>query len=488
MEQKQNLIYAVTMLSLFLSTPQLKAEQFIGEDGTMKTMSSQDAKKVCYETYVPEFKRPDFNIWGFEKDRAERKKNNLVVDTQLDDCITQVDKAVAAQKNMPPEPGPQPIFNCVQDNKYEACKAEYDAKKAAWQANQNARDMYLNQNPNMYSIVALSASDLLKNIAVKQKETSDKMNKTSGVLSNTSNVLTRAGTLLMLIPEPISQITGVGMIASGIVLSIISNKMSKQASQLAADANMSCEQLNKIVTKQVNCNSLTATTQTAQLIKLGDNSKTSISNLATFIEQNIDKLTGQCKKDAAPECAAIVKMAPKDCYKKGGACLASGQTAGLKTTADGKVVATVNGKERTFGLEDFQTEASMIKAGFTAAQAAQFMKNANDPNGILAQNGLNIKGELKNLNNSSDYKAVASSYSSGYSSTSATKEAIPFKKDEFVPSAEVQALARGPAANGTETPTVDYHGDKIGVNKDNLFNMVNRRYNLKSQQNIFIGE
>lgn len=398
-------------------------------------------------------------------------------------CVSEGYRMQQEQANAPAHPGNPPVYNCGGLLTNQAtCQAEYDAAKATYDANLAKYQAYMAEHGQMYTAKTLSAAQVIEDIAAKQQKSANRLKSIATVLKILGGVMVAAGTAL--VTNPATLTAGIALLVGGAAFLVFGAVVQSKSDKIASEKVSSCEQLNKILTKPMDCNAVQEQNPvdgTFTPTNYGFEGTGGTSEIPPFI----DPSTGKCKAPVTPECATLVKNTPKDCFKansKGVSCIAGITKPAVTTLANGKVSMNINGKQRTFGAEDFADEASMIKAGFTKDQAKQFLAMTNDPNSMLAKQGLNSKGELKagtgliptmNLPKSSGIDAGGTGGSSGMKST----------KDEYGPAQEV---ARVPAS--AEGLTKDYHGEKIGAEGDDVFKMINRRYILKQKQNIFLDQ
>ena len=404
-------------------------------------------------------------------------------------CVSESYRMQSEQAQLPTNPGTPPVYNCAQfqqpsipASKYQLCRAEYEQTKAKYDMMLAAYQAYVSQHPNMNNRKELSAAQVLEDVAARQQLTADRLRKTAKTVRDIGIAMGLAGGALMLWTPTMP--AGKIMIASGIGLTIISMVIQAKSDKIAREKIQSCEQMNKILTTPIACPDVklqTAVDGIFTATNYGFNGKNGTSEIPAFI----DPTSGKCKAPISAECAMLIKNSPKDCFKansKGVSCMAGGKVKDpITVLANGKVSANINGKQQTFGLEDFADEDSMVNAGFTPAQAKQFLDMVNDPDSILAKNGLNAKGELMN-GSGAPSSSFARSSSSGNGAGASVSE-MKSKKDEYGPAQEV---ARTPAS--AEGLTKDYQGEKIGAEGDDVFKMINRRYILKQKQNIFLEQ
>lgn len=414
-------------------------------------------------------------------------------DKAYNDCVAQARANAEIIKNAPPNPGEPPVYTCGQKtNPIEkiTCDNDYNAQAMAYDAKVKAYQDYWAAHPTV--IRETSVTDLIQATVWKQERTIVLLKIIQiavGILAGVTIAIATS----MLVATLGASVQGWIMLAAGIALTLVASVViPKQIKDLEDAKIKTCEQYNQVATVKIKTCSPTQAPTTIeggpQVIAKGFFGSSGVSQIPSFI----DPKTGQCKAPASAECQLVVSNAPKDCFKSktkdNVSCLASmnKNNQSVPVVSNGKVSLNVNGKQKTYGIEDFANEASMVKAGFTPAQAKQFQNLMNSPNSILAQNGLNPKGELKNgfsFPYVSPNKPSSSFESSGEGQPGANMN---IKKDEYGPALSNQEVARTPAL--AEGLTKDYHGDTIGAEGDNVFKMINRRYNLKQKQNIFIEQ
>lgn len=398
-------------------------------------------------------------------------------------CVSEGYRMQEAQANAPAHPGTPPSYDC--DRPFinqDRCRAEYEAAKATYEADLAKYQAYMAEHGDMYTAKTLSAAQVIEDIAAKQQKSADRLKTIATILKILGGVMVAAGAAL--VSNPITASAGIALLIAGAAFLVFGAVVQGKSDKIAREKVTTCEQLNKILTKPMSCDDVKEQTPidgTFTPTNYGFDGTGGTSEIPPFI----DPTTGKCKAPVTPECTTLVKNSPKDCFKansKGLSCMAGIKKTPVTTLANGKVSMNINGKQRSFGAEDFADEASMVKAGFTKDQAKQFLAMTNDPNSILAKQGLNSKGELKAgtmIIPSVSLTKPSVSDAGGTGGTSGMKS----QKDEYGPAQEV---ARTPAS--AEGLTKDYHGDTIGAEGDNVFKMINRRYILKQKQNIFIEQ
>lgn len=392
----------------------------------------------------------------------------------------------------------RPVNQCSGLNgaPYTACTEAFNQQMAAYDQELRAYQEYMAGQPTTNQIQSASATKVLEDITAKQNDAATKMSGTSSMLTSIGTALIAAGGSLILagmtmissgtamLSNPLTvaagnaliakgglfKKVGIALIAAGGVMIVYGLVTRGKSNKLAQGAYTTCQQYNQLAVKPLDC--------PAAQQQSGDGVITVSTSGTGAVPAFIDPVTGLCRPGAPIECKSIIKDLPAGCFQKGGACLAGGKGPPQKIIAkDGKVTMDLNGSKRTFGLEDFSSEAAMIKAGFSPSQAKQFYSDLNSAEGILAKNGLNAKGELKGMitnTMSGAGAAVAPAASSGAASV------MKIDRDKYGPAVREPASAEG--------LTKDYHGDTIGADGDDVFKMINRRYRVKKLQNIFIEE
>ena len=443
---------------------------------------------------------------GFKPNPLNTSADNEVASQSYNLCVSEAYRMQAEHANAPIKPGSPPLYTCdqylqplVPTYKYQECKATYEGDKANYESSLATYQLYLSQHPDMNTAKLLSPAQVIEDIAARQQASSDRLKTTATVLKTTGGILVGVGGIMLAtgIPMAANPVTataggllvkkGIVTTASGAALLVFGTVIQGKSDRIARDKLQTCTDLNKILTKPMECKDTKLQNAIDGTITATNFSASGI-NSTSDIPPYIDATSGKCKKDAPAECATIVKNSPADCFKataknKGISCMAGGKVKSPYTQlANGKVSMNLNGKQVALGAEDFADEASMVKAGFSHDQAAAYFAEANDPNGILAKNGLNAKGELVKGSYipSSTYSKSSGAVNSGGADGASVMNS---KKDEYGPAVEV---ARTPAS--AEGLTKEYHGDTIGAEGDNVFKMINRRYNLKQKQNIFLDQ
>ena len=432
---------------------------------------------------------------GYNERRDKNKYERKAIVAAYENCVAENRRMLSEQAAAPKHPGTPPVYNCEPLNlpttqtDYGACRSQYEISVKKYNLDLAAYQTYAAGHPNMNN-KGSSTTAMIEAVAHKQQNISDRLGGIADGLKYTGGITAGIGAGII-----VSGITtgaapliykGSGLVVLGICLTIYGKSVQRKSDKLAADKVQTCIQLNKLLTKPVPCPDVkdnTGTKSNFMATNYGFKGSNGTSDIPAFI----DSTSGKCKAPVSAECAAIVKNSPKDCFKansKGVSCMAGGQTKPLITELPNeKISANINGKQLTVGEADFADEASMVKAGFTPAQAKGFFEAVNDPNSILALSGLDARGELRESSEIPSSSYVKSFSSGGGAGSSPAASEMKSKKDEYGP---VQDVARTPAS--AEGLTKDYQGEKIGAEGDDVFKMINRRYILKQKQNIFLEQ
>jgi hypothetical protein len=216
-----------------------------------------------------------------------------------------------------------------------------------------------------------------------------------------------------------------------------------------------------------------------------------------------DPFTSQCRPSAPELCKEILDvingggsgvtgLLPKPsrrCPDGGTSCVES-ESPIIEVTPNGVKYTFKNkkGKAYTFNSSDFKSEKSMIKAGLSPAQAK------------------NLKKELEKK--TTEVKVVAQQVSKQLTEVLNEKQGIPldldkkmvFKNDgvlknkkehgkskdsEAAVSSDIKPSTPDNRRPSSEGLSRNLNGDLIGVARDDIFKMINRRYQRKSDLNWF---
>lgn len=378
-----------------------------------------------------------------------------------------------AYNTVPQNPGAAPINTCLPEDS--ACQSAYQQQFDAWKQKKDLYDSYITaQNSSSSSGISdqQSLADSMAAATEKLLKKADRLQfwsvvlKVMGAVAIAAGIAAIAGTLGM------GSAAGYALIAVGTALIGFGASTKGQADKTKAEAQMTCDTFNQVSTQKYDCAALTA-----QAIKIAGSTQT-ISSVTDLI----DPSTGLCKSGTPTLCQEIVKKAPAGCFKEGAACMASltGKKPTVKLNANGTVTAKLNGKERTFGEGTFDSEKNMMAAGFSAAQAKQFMQGTGQSE---------VKKTMKALDKQvqDDLSALMASFPSGSSLGTASSAAAKGKYTETPGNAPVaeETTERSPSSAPVEAQAKVFNGENIGSHSNDIFKMVKDRYKVKDSQNSF---
>ncbi len=247
------------------------------------------------------------------------------------------------------------------------------------------------------------------------------------------------------------------LLAASIANAILSSKSGQQAGNHASMANSACLSYNKIASAGKAC---------------GSN-----ASAPAFPSQQIDPRTGQCLASAPPTCTAArnALLADKSFDPRTLQPGAAGfPTPGFTVNPDG-TITTKDGK--TYKASDFDSEKAMIAAGFSAQDAAAaFAATKNNAASKLAGS---MADDLKALTFGS-----FSSDSGGLGTMTIKTTDAPTDGGDLG-AKDLSGAKRDLASEGLVR---NFNGDVIGISNDDIFKMMNKRYNLKTEQDTFIGQ
>ncbi len=252
------------------------------------------------------------------------------------------------------------------------------------------------------------------------------------------------------------------LMAASIAYSILSNKSGKQAGNHAFMANSACSSYNKIASAGKACGSDAA----------GFN-----PNAPAFPNQQIDPNTGKCLPSAPASCTVTrdALLADKSFDAKSlqpGPSGFAGAGKDYKFNPDG-TITTADGKK--YKESDFDSEKAMIAAGFSPQDAAAaFALSKNNAASKLAGN---LAEDLK----MPDFGSFNSAGGSGTMTIKAPQDS----DSGALGVKDANGNKRDLASEGLVR---DFNGDVIGIANDDIFRMMSKRYNMKSEQDTFIGQ
>ncbi|MBC7467335.1 MAG: hypothetical protein H7256_15200 [Bdellovibrio sp.] len=371
--------------------------------------------------------------------------------------------------------GTDGVRDNVCENNYANQLNNYNLQQNAYQTIQSdqaaiAQQQQTAAQARLASVSATTATGTLAEITEKNKEA-------SGTYS-TASKLCMAASVVAAGAFAVSCSGGATCqykyLYTSIAMAAFSALAAKQASSHDKSAADACVAQNQLSSTSVSCgtgSNASAYTPDSIQAQIGQ------------IGQQIDTSTGQCKASAPASCVSLVTKANEAGIDVKGIASGVSQFAGanapFKVNKDG-TITTKDGK--TFAAADFADEKAMIAAGMSPSDAKALASSLSAPGGVLANTGLDAKGDLKDLAKTDfgSFAAIGSSGGSGSGSgdvSSSSKSALGSKDlGGRKPSSNDQGLIRS------------FNGDSIGIANDDIFKMMNKRYKLKSAQDAFIGQ
>lgn len=181
---------------------------------------------------------------------------------------------------------------------------------------------------------------------------------------------------------------------------------------------------------------------------------------------------GSLSDPTSPEAIQEAKIADRTAQAERSLKAAESKVPGLKTNLKAGTIQFPNGKVLT--ADQLGNPKAMASAGLSKDDIKTF--DANFKEAMKAGEKEALKGMDKHVDNSyGDEIGVAGSNKGGGSGgvTAAGETGVPGTAVNHDPS-QVSGLTR------------NFNGDPIGVSSDNLFTLVNRRYELHGQRNNFL--
>lgn len=240
-----------------------------------------------------------------------------------------------------------------------------------------------------------------------------------------------------------------------------------------------CKIQNKLSEEKVNCDFTTPTSSVA------------IPAIAHTPNTTwFDPFTAQCRSSAPELCKEILNVInsggssltivlPKLSWRcpDGSTTCVSSEGPKVEATARGNkyTYKDKKGKAYIFYASDFKSEKAMIAAGLTAAQAKKLKTDLEKK--VVEVNAV-AKKVAKKLSEVLDEEQGNQVVDVG----------VTTKKPTVAETANAQALKQAAQVDrrpSSEGLTRNLNGDLIGVAKDNIFQMINRRYIRKTEMNWF---
>lgn len=204
--------------------------------------------------------------------------------------------------------------------------------------------------------------------------------------------------------------------------------------------------------------------------------------ITTYFDPN----TGACKVDPAT-CNQITSTLPKGTNIKdalnGLSAFATGsKNAPFKINPDGSVT-TKNGK--TFKPSDFGSQESMIAAGIPPSVAGDI---ASDFKKMSAAVGSGTDAQASGNGKDGTDGALGNSGGDAGGGGVVKNAEAESNGDANLAAKDMDGKGnRNPASDSADGLVKDFNGELIGAAGDDIFKMMNRRYNLKAAQDSFLA-
>lgn len=251
-------------------------------------------------------------------------------------------------------------------------------------------------------------------------------------------------------------------------------KAQQQAASAKSVQYKSCTTANQVSTSQADCGAeppvYTPPTTTAALLNGGE----------TYLPPNLFDSNGNCT-GSQELCKQITDSLPPGATLRdvsaGLSAFASNKTP-LKLNPDGTVQNSKDGKK--FDLSALNSEAGMIAAGLTPEMAK----------GVMAELSKNKSGFEDTAKSASGTGTVADAglFEDAASAAARNAGGIGFGVNGEANTGALNADGKDRSlASVSEGLVRDFNGETIGVQGDDIFKMMKRRYLLKDKQDSFIS-
>jgi hypothetical protein len=253
-----------------------------------------------------------------------------------------------------------------------------------------------------------------------------------------------------------------------------------QAKSHDAVAEAACKSQAQLTSSSVDCSNATSGLGTTSTSGTNPTGTTSVSSVFTP--------AGTCVPGQEATCNTITSSLPPGTNIRdvtaGVAAFASGKkTLPYTVNPDGSIT-TKDGKK--LSASDFTNPSAMVAAGLSQVDANALASN-------IKKSGIGADGLI-------DSKSALAAENAGSGSSSGGSDlgpnGAPIKVGENVLNGDVNAVAKDALAknksasrepSSAEGLVKDFNGELIGASGDDIFKMMNRRYNLKVSQDSFIG-
>ena len=380
----------------------------------------------------------------------------------------------AVAPTAPVAPTPPTYSSCsalTSSNQTQTCRQALDQQYQIQLSNyNNAYKQYQAQIQSQTSTSALDAARAAETVNSQGKDSYKKTQIVTSVLSIAAfvKVSTCAGPTA---PACVSLWTKIGIgFAALSVLSGLQSGAHKDA-QFSA-----CTTANQLTTTPSNCGSAPTPYNPSTFPSFSEPGSSS-----TLTPTNIVDSNGNCT--ASQEiCGQIASSLPpgtslKD-YQKGLSAFASGK-AGFKVNPDGTITRDSDGKK--LDLASFGTKVGLISQGYSPSEAQSLLSAINKNSSGLdnaAAKSASGTGQVADLGQFDDASGLGKSGAGGIGfgvNGEANGSGLDADKNRSIASASAEGLVR------------DFNGENIGVQGDDIFKMMKRRYLLKDKQDSFLS-
>lgn len=351
----------------------------------------------------------------------------------------------------------------------------YNSKVQANQQAEQAAAAQKAKNEELARIQATSASASL-NAAKQKNEESKEANQMAQMITEAIS----AAAMAAFASTPCGKIPShcvIPFLIKSILHKLLADKHGGQAAENAASAFAACSAGNQITSSSANCGP-----QPPKFIP----PENPFAGISTVIDAN-----GNCIASDKTLCDKIKAALPPGTNLKDVGKTASSFASGkgfFKTNPDGSIT-TKDGK--TFKPSDFKDEKSLIAAGLSPGEASSMMASLSGGFGGSGLKG-KVGADLKDGKKPYDFSGMAIGGGAGFGASGLS---IGGGKGGGVNGNVIGAKnLNGKADPRERNPAAaaglikEFNGEPVGAAGDDLFVMMNRRYNLKNAQDSFIGD
>ncbi|MFZ3231811.1 MAG: hypothetical protein WA160_16515 [Pseudobdellovibrio sp.] len=372
----------------------------------------------------------------------------------------------------------QPTYSCKSgadgvdyacENKFAVDKSDYDKNYVAYQTVQQ-QNANLKQQQDAALNVRLNPTQSVTSTLAEANAGNAKASSTN----KTMQYISMAGSAFMFYKAATCMGTcSAPFIVAGVALAVIGMKQGQQAANHDASAYGGCTSLNQLSTAQTNCGAAPIPYSPETFATTG------------FPGAQLDPVTGDCKPSAPASCITERQKVIDSGVDIKNLAKAPSQFAGpnalFKVNKDGSIT-TKDGK--TYTAADFADEKSMMAAGLSAADAHNLANSLYGKDGVYAKAGLDPKGDLAAAN-----KFDFGKFGLGDGGSMTIKTGADGVDKGAVGSKDLDGFGSGRKPSSSNAGLIkNFNGENIGIANDDIFKMMNKRYNLKTAQDSFISK